>query len=96
MRSLKSSGGLTRGSGMTESLTNLWTLSATVTSEYNCAMQEFTELTFISRSQHKDLTDARVKRNTSDLEKLHLKLSACSPFSSDPSLRNIINGVVAG
>ena len=43
MRSLKSTGGLTRGSGMTEDIRNLWTLSAPVTSEYNIAMQDFTK-----------------------------------------------------
>ncbi len=40
MRSLKSTGGLTRGSGMTEDMRNLWTLSVPVTSEYNSAMQD--------------------------------------------------------
>ena len=33
MRYLKSTCGLTRGSGMTEDMRNLWTLSAPVTSE---------------------------------------------------------------
>ena len=42
MRCLKSTGGLTRGSGMTEDMQNRWTLSAPVTSEYNIAMQDFT------------------------------------------------------
>ena len=37
MRSLKSTGGLTRGSGMTEDMRNLWTSSAPATSEYNIA-----------------------------------------------------------
>ena len=38
MRSLKSTDSLTRGSGMTEDMRNLWTLSAPVTPEYNIAM----------------------------------------------------------
>ena len=41
MRSLKTSGGLTRGSGMSEGQRALWTLSTPVTSEYNHVMQEF-------------------------------------------------------
>ena len=68
MRSLKSTVGLTCGSGMTEDMRNLLTLSAPVTSEYNIAMQDFT----------------------------NLKLAACSPFTSDPTLRNFVNGIVAG
>ena len=96
MRSLKSTGGLTRGSGMTEDMRNLWTLSAPVTSEYNSAMQDFTDLTYTTSPQHKDSTLARIKRDASDLEKIRIKLAACSPFTSDSTLRNIVNGIVAG
>ena len=96
MRSLKSTGGLTRGSGMTEDMHNLWTLSAPVTSEYNSAMQDFTDMTYVTSPQHKDSTESRIKRDASDLEKIRLKLAACSPFTSDPTLRNIVNGIVAG
>jgi len=96
MRSLKSTGGLTRGSGMNEYMRKLWTLSAPVTSEYNSAMQDFTDLTYTTSPQHKDSTEARIKRDASDLEKIRIKLAACSPFTSDPTLRNIVNGIVAG
>ncbi len=98
MRSLKSTGGLTRGSGMTEDQRNMWTLSAPVTSEYNSAMQEFTDLTYATSPQHQESTQARIKRDASDIEieKIRLKLVPCSPFSSDPTLRNVINGIVAG
>ena len=96
MRSLKSTGGLTRGSGMTEDMRNLWTLYAPVTSEYNIAMQDFTNLTYTTSPQHKDSTEARIKRDASDLEKIRIKLAACSPFTSDPALRTFVNGIVAG
>ena len=96
MRYLKSTGGLTRGSGMTEDMRNIWTLSAPVTSEYNIAMQDFTNLTYTTSPQHKDSTEARIKRDASDLEKIRIKLAAYSPFTSDPTLRNIANGIVAG
>ena len=96
MRSLNSTVGLTRGSGMTEDMRNLWTLSAPVTSEYNIAMQDFTNLTYTTSPQHKDSTEARIKRDASDLEKIRITLVACSPFTSDPTLRNFVNGIVAG
>ena len=83
MRSLKSIGGLTHGSGITKEMRNLWTLSAPVTSEYNSAMQDFTDLTYTTSPQHKDSTEARIKRDASDLEKIQTKLAACSPFTSD-------------
>ena len=81
---------------MTEDIRNLWTLSAPVTSEYNSAMQDFTDMTYTTSPQHKDSTEARIKRDASDLNKIRAKLASCSPFTSDPTLRNIINGIVAG
>ena len=96
MRSLKSTGGVTRDSGMTEDMRNLWTLYAPVTSEYNIAMQDSINLTYTTSPQHKDSTEARNKRDASDLEKIRIKLAACSTFTSDPTLRNIVNGIVAG
>jgi len=81
---------------MTEDLRNLWTLSAPVTSEYNSAMQDFTGLAYATSPQHKELSEARINRDASDMEKIRQKLAACSPFTSDHTLRNIINGIVAG
>ena len=96
MRSLMSTGGLTRGSGMTQDMRNLWTLSAPVTSEYNIAMQDFTNLTYTTSPQHKDSTEVRIKRDASDLENIRIKLAACSPFTSLPTLSNFVNRIVAG
>ena len=95
MRSLKSSGGLTHGSGMTDEMRALWTMSTPITSEYNHAMQEFNDLTYTTSEQHRESSEARIKRDHSDLEKIKEKLSSCTPFSPDPSLRNIVTGVVA-
>ena len=95
MRSLKSTGGLTRGSGMNEEQRALWTMSLPITSEYNIAMQDFTNLSYTTSEQHKDATEGRMSRDTSDLLKIKSKLITSTPFSQDPSLRNIINGVVA-
>jgi len=64
MRSLKSSGGLTRGSGMTEAIRTIWTLASSVSSEYNLAMQESTELSFTSSEQHKDCTLPRIQQRS--------------------------------
>ena len=96
MRSLKSTGDLSHGGGMTEEMCNLWTLSAPVTSEYKSAMQDFTDLTYTTSPQPKDSTVAYIKRDASDLERIQTKITACSPFTSDTTLRNIVNGIVAG
>ena len=49
MRSLKSTGGLTRGSGMTEDMINLWTLSAPVTVQITFIFIGQTHLVFGKR-----------------------------------------------
>lgn len=94
MRSLKTSGGLTRGSWMIDDQRSQWTMSTPVTAEYNNAMQELNDLSYTTSEQHKELTETRMKRDTSDLEKISTKLTSCSPFTDDPFLRNIVNGVV--
>ena len=96
MRSLKSIGGLTRGSHMTEEQRALWTLSSPVCSEYNSALQDFNHRVLTTSEQHKEGAVARIKRDQSDLTKIKVKLESCNPFSTgDPSLHNIITGVVA-
>ncbi|KAH3843968.1 hypothetical protein DPMN_117503 [Dreissena polymorpha] len=52
---------------MTEERQTPWTFSAT--SKHNSAMQDFTELTYTT-SQHKDSTEACIKGDSSDLEKM--------------------------
>ena len=54
-------------------------------SEVNSAMQEFNDLTYTTRIK---------KRRIRPLEDKH-KAGFMVTFSSDPSLRNIINGMVA-
>ncbi|KAH3880131.1 hypothetical protein DPMN_004044 [Dreissena polymorpha] len=73
---------------MTEEMQNLCTLSAPpVTSEYSSAMQEFTDLVYTSSPQHKDSTEVCIKRDVSDLEKMHTKITNCSPYTADHSLK---------
>ena len=36
-----------------------------------------------------------MKRDAADMEKIGLELAECSLFSSDPSLRNVANGIIA-
>ena len=80
---------------MSEQQTAVWTMSSVISAEYNIVMKEFTDLSYVTSEQHKDMTEARMKRDHDELEKVSTKLLQCSPFSSDPSLRNVVNGVVA-
>ena len=95
MRSLKSLGGLTRGSGMSEHQRAVWTMSSISASSYNLAMQEMAAVHYTAREQHKELSSPRMTRDASDIQKIMEKLTTFSPFNQEPSLRNIITGVNA-
>ena len=65
---------------MTEEQRSLWTMSPPITSEYNYAMQEFKRLSNTTSEQHKEVTQARVQIDSSDLEKLKTSLAGYAPF----------------
>ena len=95
MRSLKTSGGLTRGRGMTEHQRLLWLLSRPACAEVNQAMQELTGVNYNTGEQNKDMTAARQARDWKDTLTVLQYLQERNPFSSDPSLRSIATGVHA-
>ena len=93
MRSLKSTGGLTRGSGMTEHQRALWTMSAPLSSAYNYAMQDFSNTVYVSCEQHKEVTPSQIERDRTDLQKLASKFERHSPFTEGQNLINVITGI---
>ena len=74
---------------MAEEMQTPWTLSAT--SENNSAMQDFTDLTFTTSPQHKDSTEAYIKGDSSDLEKMQTQSTTFSPYTADPTMKNMVN-----
>ena len=70
MRSLKSTGGLTIGSGMTEHQRARWTMCAPISAAYNHAMQDFTDTVFTRSEQHNEATPSRMERDRTDMAKL--------------------------
>jgi len=92
MRSLKISGGLTQGCGMTENQCLLWLLSRP---KVNQAMQEFTEVNYNTKEQNKDMTAARQGHDWKDTLTVLQYLQERNPFSLDPSLQSIATGVHA-
>ena len=86
MRSLKTSGSLTHGSGRNEEQRSLWTMSMQVTAMYNIAMQDLNNLTYTTSGQHKETTDARPNKDIHDLAKITSRLIPFTPFSEDRSL----------
>ena len=66
MRSMKSTGRLTRGRGMCESERTQWMISISACADINGAMQKLTSTTFMTSEQHEDVTKARKARDDKD------------------------------
>ena len=95
MRSLKTSGGLTRGTGFGERQRLVWLLSMDACAEINSAMQTLSGVTFTTSEQHKETCATRQARDHKDTQTLVSYLTDKSPFLSDPSLRSTASGRVA-
>lgn len=95
MRSMKTSGGLTRGRGMTETQRLIWLLSHPLCAEVNNAMQQLTGINYNTSEQHKDLTKARQNKDMSDTCELLEFLESRNPFSDNCCLRSIASGINA-
>lgn len=70
MRSIKSRGGLTRGSGIDERSRLIWVQSMPACIEINIAMQQLTELHFETSEQHKDCSVTRLDLNIFELKQI--------------------------
>ncbi|XP_041347329.1 uncharacterized protein LOC121367282 [Gigantopelta aegis] len=92
---MKITGGLTRGRGMGETERIQWLLSMPACIDVNSAMQEFTDTNFVTSDQHKDMTDARLKRDDKGTKQLLGFIQNRNPFSPNVSLRNIVSGITA-
>ena len=95
MRSMKTTGGLTRGRGMTETQRAVWVLSNPATSEINAAMQELTRVNYETSAQHKDLSSSRQLKDTADTIKILSFLESFNPFHRYEHLQHLITGETA-
>ena len=97
MKSMKTTGGLIHGRGISEKQRLTWLLSMPACSEVNCAMQEFTGVKYNTSEQHKEMGHARQVRDTKDTEKVEKYIEERNPFQRnlDTSLFNIVTGVAA-
>ena len=92
MRSMKTSGGLTRGKGMTENQCLTWVMAMPACANVNHVMQQLTQVQFNSGEQNKDMSKARQDRDYKDTQTVISCLCDRNPFSL---LRNISTGVYA-
>lgn len=96
MRSMKTSGGLTRGRGLGEVQRVQWLLSMPHHAAINNAMQQVTGVGYSTSEQHKDASSTRKVRDNKDIKIITEYMDERNPFNGDdPSLKNIETGQVA-
>ena len=66
MRSLKTSGGFTRGRGLSEQQRAIWTLSMPASAYVNSSMQELTGIQRATGEQNQELSQSRTSRDWKD------------------------------
>lgn len=97
MRSLKISGGLTRGRGMDETKRSLWLYSLPARADLNNALQDLTNLKTETSDQHKECGKSRLIRDNKDLDCIYNFLKERNPFAgtTPKEFRNIADGLVS-
>ena len=95
MRSLKTTGGLTRGRGMTELQRTFLLLSTPACAEVNRAMQEVTNVTYEASEQHKETSQVRLQRDFKDSLKILQYAIARNPFDNRKDPMSIDTGEIA-
>ena len=70
MRSLKTTGRLARGSGLSETPRLMWGLSMPACAEINSSMQQLTNEKYSTSEKHKEATYARVERDAKDAQEV--------------------------
>ena len=96
MRSVKTTGGLTHGRGMTELQRTKWVLSTTTTAAVKQAMEEFAGVRYESSEQHvdqhKECSKTRYLRDYQDAMKMLQYLEFRNPFEGHADIVCIDTG----
>lgn len=82
MKSMKMSGGLTRGWGMTEQQRLIWLLSMQVCAEMNSAMLGLTVVSYNTSEQNKEISESRKNLEMKDTQTLLNALAEQNPFTA--------------
>ena len=96
MRSIKSRGGLTSGSGLTESVRLQWVYSMRKCAAIHRSMTTLTGLNHDTSDQHNDLGSSRSNRDFHDLNDIQQWLDQHEPFDlTEERLRSLSSGLIA-
>ena len=95
MRSIKSSSGLTRGRGITESTRQLWHRSLHRCADIHNAVEELTGAYHSTTEQHVDLSSSQILRDNNDLQTLKDWFDDHDPLDEDePRLKSLSSGLI--
>ena len=96
MRSLKTSGGLTRGRGFDKNVRNLWTMSISYTAAVHEAMINLSGVQIGSIDQNIELGNKRIERDNNDCLKFYHWFDLRNPFKvNDKNLHSMSSGLVS-
>ncbi|XP_043269016.1 uncharacterized protein Nepl16 isoform X1 [Venturia canescens] len=94
MRSIKCSGGLTHGRGLTEAVIGKWVLSRAAVLEVINSMELFCSMTFATSEQHVDNRVTRISKDAEDLLKLKHFFTMYNPFPNTDKIVGIYSGMI--
>jgi len=89
MRAMKTSGGLTRGRGITESVVSRWVLGMPGCSEITQHFETFCGITYTTSEQHVELKMYLELRDNKDVDTLLQWLTVHSPLPSNQELMSL-------
>ena len=96
MRSLKTSGGLTRGRGISPSTIAKWVHSMPAASRVMNAIETFGGVACVTPEQHVDLRESSKRRDQADTATFLTWLNLHNPFQrASPLLASLASGIVA-
>lgn len=96
MRSMKSSGGLTHGRGITQSVLSKWILSTIALTDVCNEMQDFCNGSHATSEQHVDIRPRRISKDAKYLEKLCDFFQKHYPFPQTEKIMSIYSGLIGG
>ena len=94
MRSLKSSGGRTRGRGISDSVLAKWVCGSSAAAAICSSVEDFSGLVFSSGEQHVDFRVSRQNRDEKDRLTVYEWFSSHPPFPESPSLMSLSTGLI--
>ncbi|KAG8184407.1 hypothetical protein JTE90_004579 [Oedothorax gibbosus] len=93
---MKSSGGLTRGRGITDSLPTRWTMGLAAFQNVCAEVENYCSCLSATTDQHIDMRCSRIRRDDDDATKLTEWFSNHNPFPNSPHLMSISSGLIGG